>query len=215
MDLNNKVIYSTFIAFVIAAGIGIGFTVQHADMATPATSTPNSGVYQLTLVITTNNYYNNTTDQPAFYVLHNGSLQSSANIVLPANSLIEVTIINYDSGNASVPAADAKVTGTVGNQITVVNNTLINSTATKNGISVKGAWTTSSVQPSDIAHTFTIAGMNLNVPIVVSSIEQFSFHTANTNTYTWQCYATCGSGSSGWGDAMSTPGWMTGTITVQ
>ncbi len=217
MDMNSKFIYSILIAVVVFSGVGIGYVIQHPNMANnSATSTASTGgAYQLTLVITTNNYFNSTQDQPAFYVLQNGSLTSSANIVLPANTLIEVTIINYDNGNASVPSNYQAVTGTVGNQITVVNNTGMNSTQTSKGISIKGAWTTSSIPVADIAHTFTVSGLNLNVPIVMSSIVQFSFESGSANSYTWQCYADCGSGPSGWAQAMVTPGWMTGTISVQ
>ena len=199
------------------SGVGIGYVIQHPNMAdVDATSTATTGgVYHLNLVITTNNFFNSTQDQPAFYVLQNGNLTSSANIVLPANTLIEVTIVNYDDGNASVPALYQAVTGTTGNQITVVNNTIVNSTQTGNGINVQGAWITSSVPAVDIAHTFTVNGLNLNVPVVVSSIVQFSFESGAANSYTWQCYADCGSGPSGWGQAMVTPGWMTGTVSVQ
>lgn len=217
MEINSKFIYSILIAAVIVSGVGIGYVAQHPNMAdndlAPAPGTDS--VYHLTLVITTDNFFNSTQDQPAYYVLQNGSLVSSANIVLPADSLVQATIINYDDGNASTPAVYEKVTGTAGNQITVVNNTLINSTQTTNGINVQGAWVTSSVPLSDIAHTFTVTGMNLNVPVVVSSIMQFSFQTGGMDSYTWQCYAACGSGASGWAQAMSTPGWMTGTVTIQ
>lgn len=217
MDLSSKYMFSILIAVVIVSGIGIGYVIQHPNMAdndqTPIGT--SDGVYHLTLVITTDNFFNSTTDQPAFYVLHNGSLVSSANIVLPSDTVIETTIVNYDDGNASTPAIYEKVTGTVGNQVTVVNNTLINSTQTNNGISIQGAWATSNVPLSDIAHTFTVNGINLNVPIVISSVEQFSFVTGGPGSYTWQCYAACGSGNSGWQDAMSTPGWMTGTVTIQ
>lgn len=215
MDMSSRSIYSLLIAAVILSGIGIGYVIQHPDMSdsTQASVSTTGGVYHLTLVITTNNFFNSTTDQPAYFVLQNGSLVSSANIVVPANTLIQTTIINYDDGNASTPAIYEKVTGTVGSQETIVNNTLINSTETNNGISVAGAWTTSNVPQQDIAHTFTVEGLNLNVPVVVSSIVQFSFNSGASGSYTWQCYADCGSGA-GWGDAMVTPGWMTGTLTV-
>lgn len=172
-------------------------------------------VYHLTLVITTNNYFNNTSDQPAYFVFQNGSLLSSANLVLPQDSLIQVTIMNYDDGNATVPSVYQNVAGTTGNQITVINNTMVNATETNNGIQIHGAWTTSNVPLSDIAHTFTVSGLNLSVPVPVSSIVQFSFQTGSPGTFTWQCYAECGAGASGWGQSMHTPGWMTGTISVQ
>jgi hypothetical protein len=218
MDMNSKFIYSILIAVVVLSGVGIGYVIQHPNMADPdSTSTAaTGGVYNLNLVITTNNYFNSTSQQPAYYVLQNGTLTSSANIALPANTLIEVTIFSYDDGNAPVPASYQNVTGTTNNQITVFNNTNVNSSETNNGIQLNGSWKTGSVPLGDIAHTFTVSGIGLNVPIPVSSIVQFSFESGNAGqSYTWQCYADCGSGASGWGQAMSTPGWMTGTISIQ
>ncbi len=218
MEMSDKTLFSVLTVVVIVAGVGIGLVVSHPDMTNyaPPVAGENNGVYELTLVITTNNYYNSAAgDQPAYYVLSNGSLLSSGNILLPANSLIDVTVINYDNGTATVPSQYADVTGTVNDQVTIVNNTLINSTFQNNGIAIRGAWTTTSVNDTDIAHTFTVAGLNLNVPVLPQSVEQFSFHTEGQNTYTWQCEASCGSGPAGWAGAMSTVGWMTGTITVQ
>ena len=125
----------------VVAGVGIGLVMSHPDMTNyaPPVSGESDGLYQLTLVITTNNYYNSTVgDQPAYYVLSNGTLLSSGNILLPANSLVEVTIINYDNGTATVPGQYANVSGTVNDEVTVINNTLINSTFQNNGISVRG-----------------------------------------------------------------------------
>jgi len=218
MEMSDKTLFSVLTVVVIVAGVGIGLVVSHPNMTNyaPPVAGENNGVYHLTLVITTNNYYNSIDGyQPAYYVLNNGTLQSSGNIVLPANSLIEVTIINYDNGTANVSQQYATVTGTVNNQVTIINNTLVNSTYRNNGIAISGAWTTSSVNPADIAHTFTVSGLGLNVPVVPSSVEEFSFHTGGENTYTWQCEAPCGAGPTGWAGAMATVGWMTGTITVQ
>ncbi len=217
MDMNSKFIYSILVVAVVLSGIGIGYVMQHPNMATPDSSVASTGgVYHLDLVITTNNYFNNSSQQPAYFVLQNGTLTSSASIVLPANTLIEVTIFNYDDGNASIPMQDQNVTGTTGNQITVVNNTNVNASETNNGIQVNGSWKTSFVPAGDVAHTFTVSKIGLNVPVPVSSIVQFSFESGSAgSSYSWQCYADCGTGASGWGQAMNTPGWMTGTISIQ
>lgn len=127
---------------------------------------------------------------------------SPADFTLPANADVTVTITSFDDGAAPVAAQYGRVRGTVDGNATV------------NGQPVKF------VDPRQVAHTFTIAALNLNVPIPAATsktspeIVQFAFHTPQAGTYTWQCYAPCGSGSSGWGGAMATDGYMMGKVTV-
>ncbi|MDA8346691.1 MAG: hypothetical protein M0Z66_14660 [Thermaerobacter sp.] len=124
------------------------------------------------------------------------------NFTLPANADVTVTVTSFDDGAAPVPAVYGKVSGTVGNAETV------------NGQSV------STVDPQQVAHTFTVSGLKLNVPIPVAasaqspSVVTFTFHTPKAGTYTWQCEAPCGSGTAGWGGPMATSGYMTGTMTI-
>jgi hypothetical protein len=128
--------------------------------------------------------------------------RSSAHIVLPAHTLVTVTLRNYDNGASPPGAPYAKVTGTVGNFMLL------------NGKKV------SSVPVKTIAHTFTVPGIGLNVPIPAVSgkakylTETFQFKTGNAGTYTWQCFAPCGTGPSGWGGPMVTPGEMAGSVKV-
>lgn len=130
-----------------------------------------------------------------------------ATLTLPANATITLTIKNYDDGGGDVPAAYAKVTGTVGNTETV-----------------NGTQESSFKASGVIAHTFTVAGLGLNIPLVaatdqgstvVPSVTVVTFKTpAKAGTYSWQCYQPCGTGSAGWGGTMATAGWMTGNISV-
>ena len=183
-----------------------------------STSVPAQTYYSLTLLISTSNWFNNTAqDQPAYYVLDNGKLVSTENITLPASKKIVVTIVNYDDGPATTASAYAPVTGTTNSQMTIVNETNVNSTQGSNGIVLNGTAPVSSVPDTNIAHTFTIlsgASTVLNLPVTPSSVIQASF-TLNSGSYTWQCEAACGSGNSGWRGAMSTPGWMTGYVYAQ
>ncbi len=222
--ISEKTFYAIVVAIVILGGVGIGVAYDHAVSPTSpgggntqGNQTQGSAYYALTLVITTDNQFNSTVgNQPAFYVLNNGHLQSSANISLPANKQIDLTIINYDDGNGSVASQYDTVVGTDGNQISIVNNTNVNSTYNGQNINVTGGSKVSQVPNSEISHTFTIlsgATTVVNVPITTSSIIQTSF-TLSSGTYAWQCEAACGSGSSGWQGAMDTPGWMAGTVYV-
>lgn len=131
---------------------------------------------------------------------------SPAHLVLPANSLVTITLRNYDLGDTSLPQNSpyANVHGTVGN------------TATVDGHSY------TSLAVDKVAHTFTIARLNLNVPIPGDGAKgasyttvTFTFHTGKAGTYTFQCLDPCGTGPIGWMGPMMTKGYMTGTITVQ
>ena len=205
----------------IAVGYGFGTTVQVAAQRTTVTSTVSatnsSQPYVLTLVITTGNFFNSTFgDQPAYYVLGPSGLQSSARITIPANRLIKLVIINYDDGSANLSSSQYEtVTGTINNQMTLVNNTMVNSTMTSSGIQIRGAENVTSLPADVIAHTFTIPSLGINIPVGTSSTEVAYFIVNTRGTFSWFCMTECGGGPDGQEGAMSTPGWMTGSLVVQ
>jgi hypothetical protein len=172
----------------------------------------------LTMVITTNNLYNSSVGtQPAFFVQGSNGLESSANITLPAHRLIEVIIMNFDSGNATfVGPQYENVTGTVNGTMTFYNNDAMNATQGPSGIVLQGAQTVSSLSPQLelLSHTFTVPSLGLNIPIAAESTEVAYFTTGGPGSYTWLCESLCGSGANGLEGAMSTAGWMNGVLTV-
>ena len=125
---------------------------------------------------------------------------------LPANTLVTVTIRNFDVGDDTVPA---------GSPILQVQGTT-NSNAVADGK------TYSALDATHVSHTFTIEQLHVNVPIPGDPIGDanhvtvtFSFRTpAKAGTYTFQCFVPCGTGASGFDGPMSTMGYMRGTITV-
>ncbi|HKJ96813.1 MAG TPA: hypothetical protein VJ944_03635, partial [Thermoplasmataceae archaeon] len=99
--------------------------------------------------------------------------------------------------------------------ITVVNNTNVNSSSPSGAsINVSGGQAVRGIQLDNVAHTFTVSGLNLNIPIPPSSVVHANLYINGAGTYHWQCQAPCGSGSNGWSGAMATAGWMTGTVVV-
>jgi heme/copper-type cytochrome/quinol oxidase subunit 2 len=131
---------------------------------------------------------------------------STTNLVVPANSLVTVTIRNYDLGNTPLPSNSpfAKVQGT------------------ENGMALADGKIYTSLTPDKIAHTFTIPQLNVNVPIpgdgakgATYTTVTFTFHTGKAGTYTFQCFDPCGTGPMGFMGPMMTKGYMTGTLTVQ
>jgi hypothetical protein len=131
---------------------------------------------------------------------------ASTPLTVPANSTVTVTIRNFDLGDAALAANSplAKVQGTVGG------------TALFNGTQY------SSLDAAKVSHTFTIPQLGLNVPIPGDAPDNasfltvtFSFHTGKAGTYTFQCYAPCGTGTDGFGGPMGSMAYMKGTLTVQ
>ena len=197
-----------------AVAVGGAGTKTITTTITSATNSASASPYVVNLVIATGNTYNSTVgDQPAYFMLGPNGLESTANISLPANRTIELVIVNYDDGNASlVIPNDNVVSGTNGGSILVASNTNINASQGASGIVLNGGQTVSSIPGDSLSHTFTIPALNLNVPVPVSSTVVAYFTITKAGVYLWFCETTCGSGANGTEGAMSTPGWMTGNV---
>jgi hypothetical protein len=132
-----------------------------------------------------------------------GPAYSNTNLVLPAHTLVTLTIVNQDPGDTTLVPPFGNVTGTAG------------------GLAYVDGQPYSALDVTKVAHTFTISKLGVNVPIPGdppkghSDISvTFSFMTGNAGTYAWQCMDPCGAGPSGWGGPMATSGFMKGTLTV-
>ncbi len=200
------------VAGVIVGVVGLAPVHGTASVAPPAgvAGAQEGGVFSLTLVITVNNQWNSTVTGPRYWVLTPQGLVSSANISLPAHTLIRLTIVDLDSASP-LPAQFAQVTGTKGNVVYMVNSTL----ASGGNVSLSTARAVSSFNPeTQVGHTFTIAQLGINIPSAANSVELAQLYFNQTGTFRWQCMDPCGYGPSGWLGPMSSPGWMTGVITV-
>ncbi len=193
---------------------GVGSKVVSTTTVTPTTNSTAASPYVVTLVITTNSVFNSTVkDQPAFFVLGPNGLESTAKISLPANRLIKLVIVCYDDGNASlVLPNDNVVSGTTGNSIYVTSNDNVNASQGPSGIVLKGGANLTSVPLSEIAHTFTVPALNLNIPVPLSSTVVAYFKVGQAGSYFWFCETRCGFGPDGTLGAMSSSGWMTGSL---
>ncbi len=235
---SEKVFFSIVGAIILIGGVSIGAAYYLAVSSSPSPSTPS--VTTINLVVVPSGWYTNATlnqDQPAFLmVAPNGTLESTANIHIPAHQLIRISITDYDSyglsgvigpnGTAN-DSSYAKVSGTVGGVEYVYNCTNVNVTLpspTADNISIPTGfaatsfpWIGNASGGYDIAHTFTILnGSNImvNMPSPGESTVYAQFYMNETGVFTWQCFIPCGAEATGWGGAMVTAGWMTGTITV-
>jgi hypothetical protein len=137
---------------------------------------------------------------------------------VPAGSTVNMTILGYDGCTPLRNPYFGKVTGTIGGVMYVNGRpeTELNSWGACN-----------------VGHTFSIPGINLNVPMATPNLAAglcgtspctsgpkqtmtFSFHTPKTaGTYFWQCRIPCGGGFiDGFGGPMQTFGFMTGNMEV-
>lgn len=207
------------IALIIGGGLtGMIFNAYGQNQSTSSTSSTtttsthgtNGGTFKITLVITVNNAWNATVSGPRYWVLTPNGLESSANINLPAYTLIQMTIIDYDSASP-LPSQFSQVTGTMGNVVYVVNST----SAAGDNANLSTASKVGSLNPNtQIGHTFTVPSIGLNIPIAANSVEMANFYINQTGTFFWHCEDPCGFGPSGWLGPMSANGWMGGNITV-
>ena len=142
--------------------------------------------------------------------------QHKTTFVLPANTLVHVTIYNYDSASALRNNWFGQPTGTVGGVITL------------NGKP------TNAIDPDSASHVFSIPQMGLAVPIQGISdnaknpcgnapcdlsfdhtTTSFTFRTPGPGLYRWQCFVPCAAGYiAGFGGPMQTVGYMDGFIKV-
>ncbi len=142
----------------------------------------------------------------------------AASFRLPANTVITVTITQYDGSTTPWNPYWARVHGTVGG------------TATYNGKAL------SEIDPSNVAHTFTIHQYpegtqdNLFVSVPMLAVPsnaknlangypapqtiQFSFMTKGPGTYIWNCEDPCGDSYQQFGGVMQARGWMSGKVEV-
>src|SRR3974390_1548050 len=100
MDKDLKIAVALVLFGVLISGL-LGFYIATISVAKTTGNSPGvsatSAPYRLELVEPMNTAWNATVSQPKFFVEGPNGLQSSANISLPVRTLIQVTIISYDT----------------------------------------------------------------------------------------------------------------------
>ena len=123
----------------------------------------------------------------------------------PANSLVSVAIRNFDLDATPLPVGSpyARVQGTVG------------------GIAYADGVAYSSLELTNVAHTFTVPALGLNVPIPGHAMAgkryvtvTFQLRTGKAGTYAWRCFAPCGDGPEGQDGPMADEQYMRGALVV-
>ncbi len=147
---------------------------------------------------------------------HDQNWQHTTTYVLPANTVVHVTIWQFDSQTGLRNEFLGQVQGTIG------------------GTFELNGKTTKAIDPTTASHVFAIPEMGLSVPLYgtpataknpcanapcpLSTDHEtitFSFRTPAKGLYRWQCFVPCGAGYiEGLGGPMQTVGYMDGFIKV-
>jgi hypothetical protein len=185
------------LGFVMMAGALVVLTTGCGKTVSAASAPSASGPAKIALTIVAQRP-GSSIDGPSY--------MPSTALVVPAHTLVEVTIVNQDAGDTPLPANSpyGKVMGVTGGHAYV------------DGLPY------SSLDISKVAHTFTIPQLGINVPIPGDApaghsdiTVTFSFMSGDSGKYFWQCMDPCGGDPAGWGGPMATRGYMMGTLTVE
>ncbi len=152
----------------------------------------------------------------SYLVRENGVWKRTTVWTLPANSLVHVTVYNFDGKSGLRNPFLAQARGVVGGTFSL------------NGKP------TSVINPDDASHTFAIPQMGVIVPIqgvdddapnqcdyapcAMSNAHEtitFTFRTGKKGHFRWQCFVPCAAGFVyGFGGPMQTVGYMDGYVDV-
>ena len=214
----KRALYSAivFVAVCVAIGLYIGLYLVNVPGSSAAVqSSSGQNLYLATVPAAKGNdphsswvsYY--TVDANA------GNWQHTTTYTLPANTLVHVTIYNFDSGSGLRNPFISQATGTAG------------------GMTVNGKPTVT-IDPDSASHVFAVPQIGLSVPIqgvpddaknpcgnapcTLSNdhtTTSFTFRTPGKGLYRWQCFVPCAAGYiEGFGGPMQTVGYMDGYIKV-
>ena len=215
----KRILGITVVAAIVCVAIGlyIGLYLTNVPGSAAAT-TASTGTH---LYLATVPAAETTDPHPtwvSYYAVdaNSGNWRHVTTYVLPANTLVQVTIFNYDGASALRNNWFGQSTGTVGGVISL------------NGKTTKG------IDPDDASHVFSIPQIGLTVPLdgipdnaknpcgnapcslsYNHTTTTFTIRTPGKGLYRWQCFVPCAAGFiAGFGGPMQTVGYMDGFIKV-
>lgn len=142
--------------------------------------------------------------------------QHRTTFVVPANSMVHVTIRQFDGDSGLRNSFLSQASGTIG------GNFLLNGKPTV------------AINPDNASHVFAIPQLGVSVPLegvpdnaknqcgnapcspnMAHETISFTFHTGAKGLYRWQCFVPCAAGFiQGFGGPMQTVGYMLGFLKV-
>jgi hypothetical protein len=204
---------------VIVVAVAVAFYVSKliADQSPVSATATGPGQAELTLATTPAvGKLGGNPPWVSYLVRQDDRWVHKTNYDLPANSLVQITIVQYDSATGLRNPFLAHVQGTVGGTMQV------------NGQPV------SDIDPASTSHTFTVPAMGVSVPLpgvpekaknqcaeMPCSLTQahqtvsFVIRTGKKGRYRFQCFVPCAAGFiDGNGGPMQTVGYMDGFLNV-
>ncbi len=156
-------------------------------------------------------------DWVSYLVRQNGQWVHSTIYTVPANTVVHVTLYEFDSPTGLRNPFLSQVQGTIGGTMTLDGKTV------------------NSIPPEEASHTFAVPELGVFVPLpgvpeeaknpceeapcepstMAHRTITFSFRTGKAGRYRWQCFVPCGAGYLfGNGGPMQTLGYMGGFLDV-
>ena len=215
------VVVAIFVAFV---GAFVAYVAVFARYKTPSVAVTVDGDGNATLVLQTVGTlgHGHHGDWPSYLVQRpNGSWERATTFRVPANSTVRVKVLEYDTQTGLRNNFFALPQGLVDGEMTI-----------DDGSSTE---TVSTVDPVTVAHTWTIPGMGISVPLVGVANDapnqcttapcdestahrtiEFVIRTGEKGHFRWQCIVPCAPGGFlfGNGGPMQTVGYMGGYVDV-
>jgi hypothetical protein len=155
-------------------------------------------------------------DWVSYLVKSNGKWIHTTDYKVPADSDVQITVLQYDGESGLRNPFLSQVQGTVGDTMTVDGKTV------------------NAIDPEEASHTFAVPEMGILVPLPGVAEEAddqcefapctmaeahrtitFTIHTGKKGRYHWQCFVPCAAGFlTGGGGPMQTLGYMDGFLEV-
>jgi hypothetical protein len=220
MSAQAKRILGIVVATVML-GVGVGLYIALYLTAAPGSATAmttSSGVHLYLATVPAAELSDPHPTWVSYYAVNpDGShWRHDTTYVLPAHTLVHVTIYQYDGDSGLRNPFLSQSEGTVGNDFTLDGKT------------------TQTINPNNASHVFAIPQIGLSVPLEgvpgnaknqcgnapctlhpAHETFSFSFRTPARGMYRWQCFVPCAAGFiAGWGGPMQTVGYMDGFIKV-
>ncbi|MGH2882686.1 MAG: hypothetical protein ACRDPA_08335, partial [Solirubrobacteraceae bacterium] len=195
----------------VVLGLYIGMYLTNASASASATQTSSGTQLYLATVPAAEPNDKHPTWVSYYAVNADGSnWRHVTTYVLPANTLVHVTIYQYDGDSGLRNPFISQSQGTVGNSFLLDGKP------------------TQTIDPDTASHVFAIPQIGLSVPLMgvpdsaknpcgnaPCTLKQdhetisFTFRTPGKGIYRWQCFVPCAAGFiAGWGGPMQTVGYM-------
>ena len=217
--MGRRIVGVGLVAAVICLLIGlyVGLYLTNVPGSVAATQTPAGTQLYLATVASS------ATDDPhptwvSYYAVDQNDRhwRHDTTFVLPANTVVHVTIFQFDGQSGLRNAFISQATGTSGGSF------LLNGKPTQ------------AIGPDTASHIFAIPQIGLSVPLegvadnaknpcgnapcplsTAHETISFTFRTPGRGVYRWQCFVPCAAGYiQGFGGPMQTVGYMDGFIKV-